>query len=133
MMMTVTLVDNDTGDESEVEVPAHHEVCGRCEGHGTHLNPSIGEHAYSAEEFDEAFEPGSEEREHYFRRGGMYDVTCVECHGKRVVLVMDREAMRQGSAESKALLARIEEQEESQAESDAAYEAECRMEQMMGC
>lgn len=79
----------DQGEEVTVPLPHKHEVCPRCEGHGTHLNPSIGSYAYSAEEFDEAFEPGSEEREHYFHRGGMYDVKCHTCQGKNVVLVVD--------------------------------------------
>jgi hypothetical protein len=80
--------ENDDGDEIGVEIPAKHEVCDRCEGHGTHLNPSIGEHAYTQEEFDEAFDD-DESRENYFKRGGIYDVTCHDCGGKRVVAVPD--------------------------------------------
>lgn len=77
------------GDEVEVDLPAKYEVCGTCEGNGTHLNPSIGQHAYSSEEFYESFD--EEEQEQYFKRGGMYDVQCEECNGKRVIAVPDFE------------------------------------------
>jgi hypothetical protein len=88
----VTYHDVETGDEVVALLPHKHEVCSKCDGHGTHLTPSIGNHAYSQEEFDEAFEPGSEEREAYFSRGGMYDVPCEVCGGKNVVLVVDGDA-----------------------------------------
>lgn len=71
----------------EYDLEAIFEVCERCEGHGTHLHPDIGEHAYTMEEFNESFD--DEEREQYFKHGGMYDVPCVECKGARVVLVPD--------------------------------------------
>src|ERR1700744_5970426 len=101
-MIDITYID-ENGDEVSTSLPSKKIVCTRCDGHGTHLNPSIGSHAYSAEEFDEAFEPGSEEREHYFRRGGMYDVSCEECKGKNVVDVVDEDSCK--SAEDKAHLA----------------------------
>jgi hypothetical protein len=88
----VSYYDQETEEEVTVSLPHKHEVCDRCDGHGTHLTPSIGSHAYSQEEFYEAFPPGSEEREAYFSRGGMYDVTCEKCGGKNVVLVVDEAA-----------------------------------------
>lgn len=88
----VTYYDYETEEEVTVPLPHKNEVCPRCEGVGTHLTPSIGNHAYSREEFDEAFEPGSEEREAYFSRGGRYDVTCEKCGGKNVILVVDEAA-----------------------------------------
>ena len=51
-MIKFTEVD-DSGEEIEHELPSKFEVCSECEGNGTHLAPSIGEHAYSAEEFNE--------------------------------------------------------------------------------
>lgn len=116
--------ENDDGDEVELELPAKHEVCARCQGHGTHLNPSIGEHAYTAEEFEESFD--DEGREEYFRHGGRYDVMCEECHGKRVVLVVDVDACR--SDEQKAALAAYD----RKLEADASYERECAHERRMG-
>ena len=89
--MTLRYTDND-GDEHECEVRACFEVCARCSGHGTVLNPSIANHAYSQEEFEEAFPAGSEEREAYLHRGGMYDVTCPACNGRNVVLRPDFKA-----------------------------------------
>lgn len=90
--MLVTYTD-ENGDEFTTELPSKKEVCSRCEGCGTHLNPSIGSHAYSAEEFSEAF-PEEEDREAYFRRGGKYDVRCEVCKGANVVDVVDEAACR---------------------------------------
>jgi hypothetical protein len=84
--ITLEWQDED-GEDQEYDFPSRQEVCWRCEGHGTHLTPSIGEHAYSIEEFRESFD--EEESEEYFRRGGRYDVTCHTCHGNRVIPVVD--------------------------------------------
>ena len=73
--------------------PCKLEICSDCEGHGTVLTPSIREHAYSREEFDEAFD--EEQQEEYFRRGGMYDVACPTCRQDRVVKVLDRDRVAQ--------------------------------------
>jgi hypothetical protein len=83
-------VTNDDGEDITHELPSRFEVCSRCDGHGTHLTPSIGEYAYSEEEFNEAFDD-DEDREAYFERGGKYDVRCETCHGKRVEEVVDEE------------------------------------------
>lgn len=80
-------------------LPAHKVVCTTCDGEGSILNPSIGEHAYTAEEFNEEFsDEGDEydedtgelvfagsERSQYFQRGGMFDIQCPDCKGKNVV------------------------------------------------
>lgn len=116
---------DEEGDEVVAHLPARHEVCSRCEGHGTHLNPSIGEHAYTMEEFHEAFD--DEEARQYFTRGGIYDVTCQECLGRNVVKVVDVSAC--SSPEQKALLKRFQDSERD----DAEYEALCRSEARMGC
>lgn len=108
--------EDETGEEEELELPSKFEVCSRCEGHGTHLTPSIGEHAYTREEFDEAFDD-EESRAAYFQRGGMYDVTCHECAGKRVVEVVDEERCRSG--ELALVLARYLKQERQRAQDEA--------------
>ena len=113
-MMKVTYFDA-AGDEIETAFPSKFEVCPRCEGHGTHLNPSIGQHAYSREEFEEAFSD-EEDREQYFKRGGIYDVTCEECGGKRVVEVPNPETM---NPEQKAHFEAWEKSEEESARMDA--------------
>lgn len=120
-MTNVTLtIMNDDGDEREVTVPGRYEVCGTCDGHGTHLTPSIRDHAYSREEFEEAFFE-EEEREAYFKRGGMYDVQCETCKGRRVVLVPDLDKL---SAEDRK---DYDAQQESIAESYRIEAAERRM------
>ena len=89
--ITVTYICPETDEEVTTQLPSKNEVCSRCEGFGTHLTPSIGEHAYTAEEFAEAFDD-DESRAEYFKRGGIYDVACHECHGRNVVTVVDEDA-----------------------------------------
>ena len=122
--MTITYTCPDTEDEVAVQLPSKNEVCPRCEGHGTHLTPSIGEHAYSMEEFHEAFDD-DESRGEYFRRGGIYDVTCEKCHGRNVIAVVDEDAC---TAEQKEHLRLYEEEQEQRAQWDAEDRATMRME-----
>ena len=116
--------DNDTECEVECELPCKNEVCPKCEGHGTHLTPSIGNYAYSQEEFYEAF-PEEEDRENYFRRGGIYDVTCERCGGKNVIQVVDES--RCTTEEQKEHLKKYK----AHMKSEREYEAECRAERRM--
>lgn len=116
-------IENDAGVERELKLPAKYEVCPRCEGEGTHLHPDIGDHAYSAEEFNESFD--DEEAAEYFKPGGRYDVTCYECKGKRVVLVIDRDQMTKPA--HLKLLKRIDDLERANAEVEAMHAAERRM------
>ncbi len=89
--MNITLTyENDEGEEVELVLPAKNEVCSDCEGSGFVLCEGMRNHAYSAEEFDEAFDD-EEDRAAYFQRGGKYDVQCPTCHGKNVVAVVDEE------------------------------------------
>lgn len=67
----------------EVEFPVVFEVCGTCDGRGKHVNPSIDSHGLTALDFDE----DPDFRENYL--SGMYDVSCNECGGRRVVPVLD--------------------------------------------
>jgi hypothetical protein len=106
---------DEEGEEVEHTFPAKNEVCHRCEGYGTHLTPSIGNHAYSMEEFNESFDD-EEDRAAYFQRGGKYDVQCEECHGNKVLPVVDEARL---SDEQKKLYAEWEESEEERARSDA--------------
>lgn len=113
MKINLTWYDSEEGEEIEHSFPAKNEVCSRCEGHGSHLNPSIGSHAYTLEEFNESFD--DEGREEYFKRGGIYDVQCEECKGKNVVLVADENNF---SAEDKVLYTQYQEYEEQRAQWD---------------
>ena len=121
-------LENEDGEEEKFSLPGKYEVCPRCEGEGCYLNPSIGEHAYSQEEFEEAFSD-EEDRQQYFTRGGIYDVTCATCKGKRVVEVIDEGACR--SSEQKVLLKRYQEHQADQEEYEAECRAEARRERMM--
>jgi hypothetical protein len=71
------------GAEIEYALPAKFEVCSRCSGTGSHVNPSIDGNGLSREDFDQ--DPDFEEA--YFR--GDYDVRCETCKGARVVPVPD--------------------------------------------
>ena len=74
------ILDEDEGEEG---FPCRYEVCPRCEGEGKHVNPSIDGNGLTQSDFDE----DPQFREDYF--SGMYDVTCYECHGNRVVPELD--------------------------------------------
>lgn len=124
MKMIVEYLDAD-GEVQEGELPCKMEVCPTCEGHGTHLTPSMRDHAYSAEEFAESFD--DEEAAEYFQRGGRYDVVCEECHGKNVVKVVDEDSCK--SEEQKAILAG----HHKHLEEEWAFRAECAAERRMGC
>ncbi len=109
-------------------LPGTREVCDRCDGHGTHLHPDIGGHAYSMEEFRESFD--EEEATEYFKRGGRYDVQCTVCHGHNVVTVPDEDAC-QRSPRLRALFNLYVDITESRARADAEWKAEIRHEARM--
>ena len=86
--ITVWLFDEE-GEEEQVSLPAKMEVCGRCDGEGTHVNPAIDGNGISSEQMDEWSSPDWDFREEYMR--GTYDVRCEECKGANVVPVVDEE------------------------------------------
>jgi hypothetical protein len=124
-MLSVEVTITTGEGETTIALPGKHDVCGECDGHGTHLREGMRDHAYTAEEFSEAFD--DEQASEYFRHGGIYDVTCSVCKGVRVVVVVDREACT--SAEEKAGLVVLD----CKAQADREYEALCRSEQEYGC
>jgi len=67
--------------EEELTVQCEAEVCDVCRGKGRHVNPSIDRNGLMAEDFDA--EPGFYDD----YTSGVYDVSCNECDGKRVMLV----------------------------------------------
>lgn len=75
---------DDDGEEMIHYLPARMEVCDRCNGEGTHVNPAIDGNGITSEEMREL---GDEFLEDYL--GGRYDVTCEECKGANVVPVLD--------------------------------------------
>ena len=122
MSIKLTWYDEE-GEEITATFPSTNEVCPTCEGFGTHLNPSIGQHAYSREEFEDSFD--EEGREQYFQRGGIYDVRCEECRGNKVTQVVDEGKL---STEQKVLYAQYQESEDRRARYDADDRATYRME-----
>lgn len=103
-------------------VPSHKEVCGDCNGHGTVLNPSMRYHAYTAEDLRDWSE---EEKEQYFMRGGIYDVTCPTCRGRNVVDAINRGDIRKGTPEHYALAA-FDQMERDRSEFERELAAEAR-------
>lgn len=119
MVATVTLEID--GDEAEHEVKCRYEVCPTCGGRGKHVNPSIDAGGLTGSDIAE-LDGGSGE----FLNGytwGVYDVSCYECKGAKVV----PEPIE--SDESDKILRALAER----AEEDASYAAERESERRMGC
>lgn len=72
----------DTLDLRPVILPMRYEVCGLCRGRGETVNPSIDANGLTAEDFEDL-----DFREDYC--SGAYNIPCAECHGLRVVPVVD--------------------------------------------
>lgn len=103
--------------EDTVSLPAHYEVCDRCDGTGTHTHSDINPTS-------EDYERDPDFIEEYF--AGRYDVQCEVCHGRNVVLTVDDEDSL--NDEQKAILMKLEEQ---WADEDASRQ-ESAMERRMG-
>lgn len=88
MEMEITIHSYDRDEDLEVSIPAKYEVCSRCDGRGTHVNPSIDGNGLTQSDF--ADDPDF--AEDYF--AGRYDVQCYECRGLRVVPVPDESKFR---------------------------------------
>lgn len=117
MTMEVELYD-DEGNEYVATLSIKFEVCPRCNGTGSHINPSIDGHGISAEEWEHDW--ADEEKEMYMNGG--YDVPCYECEGLRVVPEVYKERCNKDDLAryTKAL------------EEDAAYNHMCEMERKYG-
>ena len=111
--------EDDDGVEHEFQLPARNEVCPGCDGSGSHMTPSLRDHAITAEEWDRDWD--DESREMYMNGG--YDVTCQTCDGRRVVPVVDEEKC------DKDLLQRYRDH----LDDEAAYRSMCEAERRFGC
>lgn len=108
----------DDGDEIVHELPAKFEVCPRCRGEGSHVNPSIDGHGITGEEWNGP-DWDDDSREMYMSGG--YDVPCHRCGGKRVIAVLDRDVA------DPDILKAYDDQERELRELEAEEAAERRM------
>ena len=79
--------ENEPSETSEIEFPAYNVVCWKCKGKGKHVNPAVDGNGLSREDLDE----DPDFRDGYF--SGSFDITCTECKGKNVLLVVDEERL----------------------------------------
>ncbi len=94
----------------EIQLPTCWAVCDRCHGEGKHSNPAIDGNGITASEMAEMCYEDESFAENYF--GGVYDVTCHQCDGKRVMKVVNLGAM------SDADVAEYRSQQEQRRESE---------------
>ena len=94
----------------EIPLPTCWEVCDRCHGEGKHSNPSIDGNGITASEMAEMCYEDEDFADNYF--SGVYDVTCHQCDGKRVMKVVNLGAM------SKEDIAEYHSQQEQRRESE---------------
>lgn len=73
------------GLELALRLPVKMEVCSRCEGRGTHVNPAVDGNGITAEEWANDYDDDT--REAYM--SGRYDIQCEECQGANVVPAVD--------------------------------------------
>ena len=97
-------------EEAEnLSLPIKLALCDNCEGHGTHLNESMRNHAYSQEDYSEDPE--------FFEdmRSGTYDQSCNACNGQGRIYKLSENEM---SADEKSLYAEIMSSSRAWAEMD---------------
>tara|TARA_R110000803_G_C11778593_1_gene296299 strand:+ start:132 stop:503 length:372 start_codon:yes stop_codon:yes gene_type:complete len=105
-----------TDNDEELYLPTHKQVCGLCEGKGSHVNPSIDSNGLSSELMQD-----SEFMDSYMN--GVYDVRCYECNGSNVVDAVDFSQLSEDQA--KQYLIQLEE--------ERYHEIEHQSELRMGC
>lgn len=122
MLRYIEFTEYTENDEEIIHrLPAKREVCSRCDGDGHHSNPAIDGHGIGMDEWNNEWD--EEEREMYL--SGAYDITCEECHGEKIVEVLDYEAAK---AEYPELLKKYQDLQNEKAD----YEAMCAAERRMG-
>ncbi len=80
-------IDLDYDDGTDTVLPARAEVCPQCRGRGTIVNPAVDGNGLTAEDFGQ----DPEFLDDYL--GGVFNIPCPECSGRRVVLVADEERL----------------------------------------
>ena len=85
MVLIFRIYEHDIDDgepvefEASYELPAVFEVCPRCSGKGTIVNPSVDGNGLTAMDFED----DPDFRRDYF--SGVYDIRCPSCNGERVI------------------------------------------------
>ena len=123
--MTATVEFTHWGEDDEeivesIAFPVRFEVCDLCNGKGSHTSPSIDCGGLGQDDWDR--DPDFEEDYH----SGCYDVTCNQCHGKRVVPVLSMGRLNDDQKRALKIMNDL-------AEDEAAYHAEVMAERRMGC
>lgn len=113
--MLITVEDSE-GLEYEVRVPVSNEICGRCDGNGSHVHEALS--VMTASDWDDW---DMDEREGYFK--GEYDVPCERCSGSGIVQVPDFSNPRKDPLITLA---------EEWYYDDLQFEADCKREREMG-
>ena len=81
MLATIDELEIDGELKEDIKVVCYFEVCGTCNGKGTHVNPAVDSNGITGDEWNRDW--SYEGQQDYLN--GLYDVTCYECDGKRVV------------------------------------------------
>jgi hypothetical protein len=118
--------EDENSCEIEHEFPAKYEVCSRCDGRGTHANPSIDGNGITESEMDEILHEDPDFLDNY--QGGMYDVICHQCKGLRVELMIDEDAILGSDKHKEAYEAYLLDKKENE-----LYQREVEFERRMGC
>jgi hypothetical protein len=123
--MTAVVEFTHWGEDDEeivesVTFPVRFEVCDLCNGKGSHVNPSIDCGGLGQDDWDR--DPDLEEGYH----SGRYDVSCNQCHGKRVVPVINDGYLNDEQERALKIIHDL-------AEDEADFHAECMAERRMGC
>lgn len=105
----------------QLELPARYDVCGRCEGKGTHWHEALS-NGITQEDRDRDWDDDSWE---WLMNGGM-DVQCSECKGLRVVPVPVDVVSSPEAQRALALYTAWMDDERD-------YRAMCEAERRMGC
>lgn len=100
--------ENDDGEEVEESLPTSFRVCPTCRGNGKHVNRNIDGNGITGSEWAELCAEDEDFADNYM--SGMYDVTCEECNGIRVIPEIDVESL---SEDQKKLYEIYCEQQES--------------------
>ena len=128
-VIELTLEGDYESDSSEVSeeitVPFKWEVCPQCQGDGHHSNPTLDGNGITQSEMEDL---GEDFRENYF--AGVYDVTCEQCHGNKLIPEIDLDLIPANDPRL-TLIKQAMEHEKEVARDEAEWKAEQAKERRM--